>query len=246
MDVKICKDYESMSAAAAQYVCDFLRDDPYATVVFPTGNTPKLMYDMLAEKNRRGEFSMSKRHIYHLDEYRGVPWWHPNSYNQYIRERVTSRMDVDMRKVHLINGNTKFPNVTCENLDVSISRRCMEGRVLYVLGSGREGHVGFNERGSGIDSRVRVVVLAQSTREANSPDWLPGPVPPEAITMGIANILEGSHRLVIANGRGKAWPITMGIEGPEDSDVPLVKLRRRDELHYIIDRESASLLKDYR
>nr|NIS40882.1 glucosamine-6-phosphate deaminase [Desulfuromonadales bacterium] len=62
---------------------------------------------------------------------------------------------------------------------------------LLVLGVGANGHIGFNEPGSRLHSRTRVVRLTPETLAANRRD-LPkeGPPPNRAITIGLRTILE--------------------------------------------------------
>ncbi|MGL1664106.1 glucosamine-6-phosphate deaminase, partial [Vibrio parahaemolyticus] len=61
---------------------------------------------------------------------------------------------------------------------------------LQVLGIGQNGHIGFNEPGSSILSKTRLINLENSTRIANAYEFQSlSKVPRLAVTMGISTIL---------------------------------------------------------
>src|SRR2546422_3433776 len=63
-----------------------------------------------------------------------------------------------------------------------------------MLGIGKSGHIGFNEPGSSPDERTRLVTLDTVTRKDASADFFgEDNVPREAITMGVATILDGAR-----------------------------------------------------
>jgi glucosamine-6-phosphate deaminase len=63
-----------------------------------------------------------------------------------------------------------------------------------LLGIGGEGHIGFNEKGSALDSRTRRVTLARKTIIDAAPSFGGEEnVPTHAITMGVASILEAKR-----------------------------------------------------
>ena len=76
---------------------------------------------------------------------------------------------------------------------------------FQILGIGKTGHIGFNEPGSGADSRTRLVHLDAVTRRDAAADFFGEEfVPREAITMGVATILEAREIAILATGEHKA------------------------------------------
>jgi glucosamine-6-phosphate deaminase len=64
---------------------------------------------------------------------------------------------------------------------------------LQILGIGLNGHIGFNEPGSSIFSKTRLVNLDNTTRIANTYEFENiSKVPRLAVTMGISNILKAN------------------------------------------------------
>src|SRR5208337_3033271 len=76
---------------------------------------------------------------------------------------------------------------------------------LQLLGIGRTGHIGFNEPGSGRDSRTRLIALDRITRADAASDFFgESSVPRRAITMGVGTILSAKRILLLALGEHKA------------------------------------------
>src|SRR5208283_5233034 len=85
---------------------------------------------------------------------------------------------------------------------------------LQLLGIGRTGHIGFNEPGSGRDSRTRLIALDKVTRlDAASDFFGEQAVPFRAITMGVGTILSAKRVILVAFGEGKASIVAAAVEG---------------------------------
>src|SRR5699024_3232579 len=116
-------------------------------------------------------------------------------------------------------GNVSFDHATSFNLDeyvgldandVNSYRYFMDEHLfihidVHILGLGLNGHIGFNEPGTDFSGRTRVVDLDETTREANARFFNSiDEVPTQAITMGIASIMEAEKILLLVQGEKKA------------------------------------------
>ena len=80
-----------------------------------------------------------------------------------------------------------------------------------VLGIGRNGHIAFNEPGTGFDSLTHVVELSEDTIKANARFFSKEEeVPRRAISMGIKTIMDAREILLLASGREKADAVKKG------------------------------------
>src|ERR687889_278265 len=96
----------------------------------------------------------------------------------------------------------------------------MGGIDFQLLGIGKTGHIGFNEPGSGAESRTRLVHLDRITRMDASADFFGEEnVPREAITMGVATILGAREIAILATGEHKAAIVRRSVEGEIDVEV---------------------------
>jgi glucosamine-6-phosphate deaminase len=118
-------------------------------------------------------------------------------------------------------------------------------RDIQLLGLGSNGHIGFNEPGTSFDTSTHYIALKESTIKDNAALFFNGDldaVPKSAITMGIHNIMESKHILLIACGKRKAEAVKGMIEGEVTEELPASILQRHPHVTVIIDEEAASLL----
>jgi glucosamine-6-phosphate deaminase len=114
---------------------------------------------------------------------------------------------------------------------------------LLLLGVGRSGHVGFNEPGSEIGDRTRLIVLDEITRKDAASDFFEERyVPREAITMGVGTILEAKEIILIATGEHKAPIIRRAVEETPTTDVSATYLQLHPDATFYLDRAAAGQL----
>jgi glucosamine-6-phosphate deaminase len=102
---------------------------------------------------------------------------------------------------------------------------------LQVLGIGNNGHIGFNEPGSGIYSKTRLITLDNSTRIANAYEFANiSQVPRLALTMGISTILKSKKIILMAWGSAKAAVIKKAVEDDDNEHVPASLLQNHDDV----------------
>src|SRR5688572_21553721 len=69
--ISLCDDSQDVADLAAQRVADLLHDSPRAVLGLPTGRTPILLYDQLAEQHAAGALDFSQVTTFNLDEFVG-------------------------------------------------------------------------------------------------------------------------------------------------------------------------------
>ena len=117
------------------------------------------------------------------------------------------------------------------------------GLDLQILGIGVNGHIGFNEPGSGIYSKTRLITLDNSTRIANAYEFgNMSQVPRMAITMGISTILRSKKIILMAWGQNKAPVVKKSVEEDDTEDVPASLLQNHDDCTFVIDETGAAEL----
>jgi len=111
------------------------------------------------------------------------------------------------------------------------------------LGIGNNGHIGFNEPGSSIYSRTRLIPLENSTRIANAHDFQNiSLVPRLAITVGISTILKSKRIILMAWGQIKAPVIKKAVEGNVTEQIPASLLQQHNDTIFVVDEVAASEL----
>ena len=95
MKVIICKNYDEMSAAAAEIVADVMKANPACVLGLATGSTPVGMYKKLIEKNAAGEIDFSAVTTVNLDEYYPISPENDQSYRYFMNENLFNHVNID-------------------------------------------------------------------------------------------------------------------------------------------------------
>jgi len=161
--------------------------------------------------------------------------------------QLFNHIDVSTENVHVPDGRIPRSEVFayCQGYERKIL--AAGGIDIQVLGIGRTGHIGFNEPGSGIDSRTRMVALDRLTRRDAARDFRGEEnVPAYAITMGVGTILQAKELALFAWGESKAAILREAIEGPQIDTVPASFLQRHPNCRCYLDESAASELTRFR
>ena len=114
---------------------------------------------------------------------------------------------------------------------------------IQILGIGRTGHIGFNEPGSGRQSRTRLITLDGTTRiDAASDFFGERNVPRRAITMGVGTILDARQICLMAFGERKAEVIRSAVEDPMTESVAASFLQSHPDAKVFLDEAAAASL----
>lgn len=210
MNIKYFEKKEAAVDYAAQIMYDQIKSNPKSVLGLATGNTfEPVYYDFVGKiqgTDGRLNLNLSAITTYNLDEYVNVADKdQEQSYYHYMNFHLFRYTDIDLKK-------TNFPNHYSEDFRTELtfpefenSIRKIGGIDLQFLGVGTNGHIGFNEPGSSINSVTRCVMLSQATINVNSRKFAnPADMPRKAVTMGIKTILESGKKIVlVALGREK-------------------------------------------
>ncbi|CAH0417440.1 glucosamine-6-phosphate deaminase [Periweissella fabaria] len=199
-----------------------------------TGSTPVTTYAEIVAS----DLDFSNATSINLDEYVGLAADHDQSYHYFMNEHLFSKKPF---------AQSFLPDGLATDLDAFVKEyhEIIESHPidLQILGIGQNGHIGFNEPGTSFTANTHVVDLTDSTIEANSRFFASrDEVPAQAISMGIAEILQSKQIIVEAFGKNKAEAIKKMVEGPITEDVPASVLQKHNNVVVIVDEEAASLL----
>ncbi|MGJ8696930.1 MAG: glucosamine-6-phosphate deaminase [Verrucomicrobiaceae bacterium] len=203
-----------------------------------TGSTPIPLYAELVRRHQEEGLSFANVVSFNLDEYEGIPAEHPESYRSYMGRHLVDHVDMRKECVFLPNANAGDPEKEGREYEERI--REYGGIDFQILGIGRDGHIGFNEPGSGRETRTRRVKLAAETREDAAPAFGGiGNVPTHAMTMGVATILEAKRIVLIARGSGKREIVKKAMTGPVGPEVTASFLQDHADVTWYLDGAAA-------
>jgi glucosamine-6-phosphate deaminase len=238
----VTQDYEEMSLKAAELIAREIRKNPYCVLGLATGSTPLGLYRELIRMYEEDELDFSHVRTFNLDEYYGLAPDHPQSYHHYMYKNFFGHININPKNIHIPDGLAENYVSYCKQYEKKIKKA--GGIDWQILGIGRNGHIGFNEPGSELSSRTRLIELTEQTIKDNSRFFEKiEDVPRKAITMGIATIMESKNILLLASGENKADAIYKAFEGPVTKEVPASFLQYHPRVTLIIDKPAASKLK---
>ncbi|HCL31952.1 MAG TPA: glucosamine-6-phosphate deaminase [Candidatus Latescibacteria bacterium] len=241
--LQICDTAEEVANQAASAFANLIRARSDAVIGLATGSTPEASYAEMARLHRDTGLSFAAVTSFNLDEYWGLGGDHDQSYRYFMNDRLFKHVDMQPWNAHVLNGKARFPELECRSFEDRIL--AVGGVDLWLLGIGGNGHIAFNEPGSPVDSRTRLVSLSAETIESNSDGRFfsdPADVPRCALSAGIGTIREANGLILLATGEKKADAIAAAVEGPFSVDCPASLLQDHGDCTFIIDAAAASKL----
>ena len=180
----------------------------------PTGSTPLETYKELIRRHKTGEVSFKNVITFNMDEYVGLPEEHPESYHSFMWNNFFKHVDIRPENVNILDGNADDLAKECADYEARIVEA--GGIDLFMGGVGEDGHIAFNEPFSSLNSRTRVKTLTYDTLVVNSRffDNDVNKVPKQAMSVGVATVLDSKQVLILALGHKKARALQQCVEGP--------------------------------
>ena len=240
VDVKICETPTDGAIYVAKLIAELIRSKQAkgekCVLGLATGSTPIKMYAELVKMHKEEGLSFNNVISFNLDEYYPIDKDAYQSYWSFMHRHLFDHVDIDPANIHLPNGNAPKEEMKkyCESYEKDIESA--GGIDLQILGIGQNGHIGFNEPGSSILSKTRLINLENSTRIANSYEFQTiSKVPRLAVTMGISTILKAKKILLMAWGN-KANIIAKSVEGNITETIPASILQQHSDCSFVIDK----------
>ncbi len=241
MEVRVFETYEEMSRHAARMIAERIKAKPNLVLGLATGSTPVGTYQELIRLHKEEGLDFSQVRSFNLDEYLGIAGDHDQSYRYFMNANLFDHINIDKANTRVPDGTAADPAASCQQYEEDI--KAAGGIDFQVLGVGGNGHIAFNEPGSSRDSRTRVVDLDDATIKANSRFFdSVDDVPKQAISMGMATVMETKEVILLANKAGKADAIVKTIEGPVTEAVPASLLQEHPNVTFLVEKEAAGKL----
>jgi glucosamine-6-phosphate deaminase len=245
--VIISESYDEIAVRIARRIGEILRarqsSGRSAVLGLATGSTPIGVYRELIRMHRDEGLDWSHVKTFNLDEYYPMAPDSYHSYHRFMWENLFAHVNIAPENVHIPRGDLPRDQVEahCREYERAIAEA--GGIDFQILGIGQTGHIGFNEPGSSVASRTRLVVLDTITRRVAASDFFGTEnVPAEAVTMGVATILEAREIALIAIGEHKAAIVRRAVEGDVDRSVAATYLQRHPNATVHLDPAAAAEL----
>ena len=216
MEIIICKTKEEASRKAADLVAALIKAKPKAVLGLATGSTPVPMYQYLAKDCAAGKITFKQVKSWNLDEYYGLAPTHDQSYRYFMDKNLFDHIDIVKKNTHVLNG----------------------------LAKDWKKEVAFNEPGSSLTSRTRIVSLTPQTIKDNARFFKKAAdVPKQALSMGVGSIMEAKRIVLLAFGANKAEAVKGAVEGGVSQFCTASALQMHQDCWFFCDAAAAAKLK---
>lgn len=227
MKIVICKDKGEVSSKVANLIALQIKEKPNCVLGLATGRTMVPVYKKFVEICMKNKLNLSEIKTFNLDEYSSSN----NEMRDFMNKNLFEPLKIKNEQINFLDGMNKDYEEACGNYEYKI--KLCGGIDLQILGLGRNGHIGFNEPGSELQSRTRRVLLSESTKIANniSVEY--------ALTMGVSTILSAKKIILMATGENKAEAISCVVKGEIGKKVPASFVRKHKNAMLFIDKAAA-------
>ncbi|MGC8976468.1 MAG: 6-phosphogluconolactonase [Candidatus Ratteibacteria bacterium] len=199
-------------------------------------------------------------YAFHLDEYIDLPKGHPNTFQEYLKTHIFSKVDIPEENIFYIKDAGKDPDEIIKNYTELFKKKYKEvkkGNGLYLafIGIGVNGHIAFNEPNTDLLRKEFIIkikiddisVKQQYDDYKNHPNPKArykslDDVPRNALTMTVSGILLADKIFCMVPGKQKADAVKLTFEGEISKKVPASFLRLHNDVSLYIDLDSSSKL----
>ena len=244
--VKIFPNAKEGSIHAAKEIAELIRSkqvsNEYCVLGLATGSTPIFLYAELVRMHQEEGLSFKNVISFNLDEYYPIEKEAYQSYWSFMHRHLFNHVDIEPNNINLPSGTGSKEDVKkfCQEYENKIE--AAGGIDLQILGIGNNGHIGFNEPGSSIFSKTRMVNLENNTRLSNTYEFQNiSKVPRRAVTMGISTILKSKKIILLAWG-SKASIVAKAVEENVTEQIPASILQQHHECTFIVDEIASAEL----
>jgi glucosamine-6-phosphate deaminase len=222
---------ETFGARAAEALARAMEGLDRPVLGLPTGRTPVPLYEYL---DRQHFTFPAGTDAFALDEYCWPDATQPGTNASFFARYWPRGQGVPW--VQIPRADAPDPVAEIERYRAALEE--WGGLDVALLGIGANGHIAFNEPGSGRDSTCRVVDLADETRRAALDIW---PEPPsQGMTVGVREIMDARRVVLLATGAGKRDILHRALCGPVASDVPASFLQEHPRLVVVCDEAAGA------
>jgi glucosamine-6-phosphate deaminase len=246
---RIYEDPKAASKSVAVEIAELIRskqkEGKNCVLGLATGSSPKTVYAELIRMHKEEGLSFKNVISFNLDEYYPMEPDALQSYWRFMKEQLFDHVDIPKENYFIPSGNIPQKQIEeyCRSYESKIES--VGGLDFQLLGIGGNGHIGFNEPGSLINSKTRLMMLDHSTRAAAVLDFGGEliKVPKKAITLGISKIMQAKRVVLLAWGERKAGKISEAVEGSVTEQNPSSYLQNHPNVLFVVDEAASTELK---
>ncbi|MCU0324442.1 MAG: 6-phosphogluconolactonase [Spirosomaceae bacterium] len=239
MDLKIFEDNNQLSTFTAEFIINYVKQNPKSVIVVPSGDSPKLTFQKIVELSDSSIFDDAT--IIGLDEWVGISPENEGSCGNFIRKFLVEPLNNRKLQTYFFNQLAENLELECEKMNQVIESK--GGIDIMLVGIGLNGHIGLNEPKTDWNLYAHLSELAEMTITVGQKYFTESTDLKYGITLGLKHLQESKHPILIANGAIKAEIISDTINGTVSIENPSTIFQTIPHSHVWLDASAASMLK---
>jgi 6-phosphogluconolactonase len=234
--IKVVPDAAEVAAAAAEVICPAADAAITArgsfSIALSGGNTPKILYELLASSSYAKRINWKNWQIYFGDE-RCVPPTHPDSNFRMASEALLSLVPIPPDNIHRMKGEIE-PQQAATEYGQMLKQNFGDGGIdLVLLGMGDDGHTASLFPGTTALAETRHRCVANYVEKLGV--W--------RITLSAPFINQAGQVVVMLSGAAKAKRVEQVLQGPLDTqNLPIQMIQPASgKMLWIMDAPAAGM-----
>ncbi len=234
--------YEEMSKAAAGDMMEIIQLLKNPVLCTASGDSPKGLYKELIKEMSKNKTDVSGWYFIGLDEWLGMNGNDEGSCRFHLKDQLFHQLNIAENKIVFFDGRAKDLQLECDRVDNFITRH--GGIDVAIVGLGMNGHVGMNEPGTSSSLHSHVAEIDSITQQVGQKYFKEKQQLTKGITLGIANLIEARHVILLVSGNKKADIVRQVLEEEISEQLPASLLRHHKNLSVYLDTGAAILLQN--
>lgn len=241
MKVIIEDTYEAMSKRAAEDLFPMLQSLDKPLICTASGASPSGLYKELVRLVKAFGADTSAWHFVGLDEWKGMDGRDEGSCRDQLNHELFNPLRAAEQRICFFDGRAKDIVSECQKVEEYIKQ--FERIDVAILGIGVNGHIGMNEPGTPASLRSHVATIHSATQQIGQKYFKEPRQLDTGLTLGITNLLEAKHLMLLASGESKAKSVYDMLNAPQSEEMPASLIRDHANLLVYLEGESAKYLK---
>jgi galactosamine-6-phosphate isomerase len=231
LQISVHPDHETVSRHAADWLFQRLQENPLAIFCLASGATPTRTYELLSQRGAADREAFAEVRLLKLDEWGGLPSQSAATCESHLRSTLVEPLGLSDRFVGF-DSDPADPAVECARIARWLEE---QGPIdVCVLGLGVNGHLGFNEPAEQLQPHAHVAQLSKASLAHDMIRSLAKP-PTFGLTLGMADLLQSRHVLLLVTGPIKRVPLERLRAGHITTLFPASLLHLHPGVHVVCD-----------
>ena len=231
---------EALERRVAADMAGYIRSHPGALLCLAAGDTPLPVYKALVRMHVAGEVDLTSVYYVGLDEWVGMGYETRGSCAQLMQDTLYGPAGIGDDRKAVWNGLCDDPQAEIRRIEAFIQAH---GHINFtLLGIGMNGHIGFNEPGSGLPEGGILVELSEVTKRV-SDKYFDRPMPVKlGFGVGAGALKKAETVYIMATGARKRDIVAQAIRGERTAEVPVSLMLDHPDCTVYLDGEAAACL----